>query len=110
MRRAGALLVPAEAVQDRFWDKVDVEGDCWLWQAATRSSDGIGVFGYEGKIVYAHRLAWVLVHGPLPAGFEVRRSCGHLLCVRPRHLLLVTSGKSKIGVESFAPPEMPWLM
>jgi hypothetical protein len=109
-QRALALVVPNERVQERFWEKVDMEGECWLWLAATRSTDGIGVFGYEGKIVYAHRLAWVIAKGALPAGFEVQRSCGNGLCVRPRHLVLVSSKKTKIVVESFADAPQDWLM
>jgi hypothetical protein len=87
------LRVPSDEVQDRFWAKVKFDEDCWLWIAATRASDGIGVFGLEGKIHYAHRVAFVIVHGDIPENFDVRRSCGNKLCVRPRHLVLYPNGE-----------------
>ncbi len=100
------LAVPSEEVQDRFWDKVDStsEDGCWAWQAAVRPADGVGVFGLDGKILYAHRLAYVVSRGLIPEGFEVRRSCGNRLCVRPRHLLLKRRGDA-VRPED-APPEV----
>jgi hypothetical protein len=109
VKKASALVAPPEEVQERFWSKVVMGDDCWLWQAAIRSSDGIGVFGYDGKILYAHRLAWVIAFGPLPSRAEVRRTCGNLLCVRPLHLLLIPKGKVKIDSGAF-PASENWLM
>jgi len=102
VKKATALVLPSELVEDRFWTKVNMEGDCWLWTGTQRASDGIGVFGYDGKIVYAHRFAYVVSLGPLPPRFEVRRSCMNTLCVRPSHLLLIPKGKkAKIDITYF---------
>lgn len=88
-RVADITVVPVEEICDRFWSKVRFQdGGCWVWTAATRVSDGIGVFGFEGKILYAHRAAFALTRGLIPEGMDVRRICLNPLCVRPTHLTL----------------------
>lgn len=87
-RSPEVTVVPVEEIWDRFWCKVRFMDGCWLWTAATRESDGIGVFGFEGKILYAHRAAFALTRGLIPAGMDVRRTCMNPLCVRPTHLTL----------------------
>lgn len=114
MKKPRRLPVPPEEVQSRFWAKVDTPEDgCWLWRAAARASDGIGVFGFKGRVFYAHRVAYVIVHGLIPRGMEVRRSCSNPLCVRPLHLALVsksnrTSIKMLPTLDCLA--EAEWLM
>lgn len=102
MKKPPALMAPSPEVAERFWAKVDMpEEGCWLWLAAVRSTDGIGVFGYDGRVLYAHRVAYVIAFGSIPEGKEVRRSCTVALCVRPKHLVLVDPGKRELSsVES----------
>ena len=73
---------------DRFWNKVDIRGsdDCWLWTASTRK--GYGQFHTtEGKKA-AHRVAWELIMGPIPAGRIIMHECDVRRCVNPAHLRL----------------------
>ncbi len=86
MDRYPPTVVPLEEVAQRFWSKVDTEGECWLWRAATRLTDGSGVFGFEKKILYAHRVSYLLTRGPIPDAMDIKRRCGEMLCVRPSHL------------------------
>ncbi len=75
---------------DRFWQKVAITsepGRCWLW-CNGRNSTGYGVFRWHGKVRLAHRLAWELAYGPIPAGMLVRHRCDNPLCCRPSHLEL----------------------
>ena len=74
----------------RFWAHVDKSGNCWLWTASTKS-DGYGAYHLAGVRGYAHRLAWELTHGPIPAGLYVCHHCDTPPCVNPAHLFLGTA-------------------
>lgn len=76
---------------DRFWVKVDVQGqdDCWPWTASTQPS-GYGQMRWAGKICLAHRLAWSLVNGPIPDGMQVNHRCHNKLCCNTAHMELLS--------------------
>lgn len=58
---------------------------CWRWNGAACSS-GYGSLTWRAKGWLAHRLAYTLVIGPIPAGYEVHHTCGNRLCINPAHL------------------------
>lgn len=79
---------------DRFWRQVRKTCDaaaCWSWLNG-RNGAGYGVIRWtDGRLHYAHRLAWELHHGrPAPAHLVVRHLCGNPLCCRPSHLAIGT--------------------
>ena len=79
----------------RFRAKVAVgEGDaCWLWTASC-TRRGYGQFGAgprsARRMLAAHRVAWVLSHGPIPADAHVLHRCDRPRCCNPAHLFLGT--------------------
>lgn len=92
-------------LEERFWRKVNKTETCWLWIGA-KGAEGYGSFGTEliakGKMrtERAHRVAWELLVGPIPAGMVVDHDnqqfgCGNPSCVNPDHLQLVSRGLNK---------------
>lgn len=78
-------------VEGKFWDRVDMSGECWLW-AGQVNAKGYGILYVAGKNVRAHRLSYELHIGPIPSGLVIDHLCYTPGCVRPDHLRAVTSG------------------
>lgn len=78
---------------ERFWEKVDKSGECWIWTACLH--EGYGWFSWQGKTVRAHRLAWQAAHGPVPAGHVVLHRCDNPACVRVEHMHLTTQAENR---------------
>lgn len=75
---------------DRFWPKVEKTSTCWLWTGATKANGYGHLTSAGGRHIDAHRMAWELTHGPIPAGVYVCHHCDTPRCVRPDHLYLGT--------------------
>lgn len=78
-----------ERIEDRFWKRVVIDGDCWLWQGG-KNEKGYGQVRWMGRNQQAHRLAYILAHGPIPAGMVVCHRCDRPGCINPAHLFLGT--------------------
>lgn len=94
------------ALEARFWRKVDRSAGpdgCWPWTRG-RTRGSYGRFSIRhGEQEYAHRVAWQLAHGPIPAGQQVLHSCdvrfragdvSYRLCCNERHLHLGTQAEN----------------
>lgn len=88
-RQASDLLSLLTSDGLRYWAKVRRGPSCWLWEGST-TPDGYGTISVGGRPVYTHRLAWAIVHGPIPVGQSVLHRCDTPGCVNPAHLFLGT--------------------
>jgi hypothetical protein len=73
----------------KFWRKVQKTEGCWLW-TKNRCKQGYGQVFWAGRQAKAHRVAYELTKGPVPAGLELDHLCRNRACVRPDHLDPVT--------------------
>jgi len=87
----------AETGATRFWSHVDRSGGpqaCWPWTGAMEKKTGYGRVKFRGKARMAHRVAYELAVGPIPAGLQVdhvrARGCRRRDCVNPAHLEAVS--------------------
>jgi len=74
---------------DRFWRKVTVTPECWIWRAHC-GPNGYGRFWTGTTMGYAHRWAYEFFVGPIPEGLELDHLCRNRACVNPSHLEPVT--------------------
>ena len=78
----------ARDLDTRFSSKVDRSGPHHLWLGSINQQRGTGQIKVDGRIVTAHRVAWELQRGPVPAGQRVRTCPAIANCVNVDHLSL----------------------
>jgi len=81
-------FIPTEAIQMRFWSKVQKTDSCWNWLGGA-DDRGYGVFKVNKKMWRASRLSWFFHHED-PKDLFVCHKCDVPWCVNPDHLFLGT--------------------
>ena len=102
------LLRPNTA--ERFWASVKVGNDEECWNFTKKWGRDRPQFFLMGHYVAPHRVAYVLEHGGIPAGYKIVPSCGNESCCNPDHLSAVKiEGRKDIGEisKSLAGPNHP---
>ena len=80
-----------QEMHDRWARKVSPSEDgCWLWQASLNSR-GYGLISAGGKLMLAHRYAYLAYTGELDNSLQIDHRCMNKACVNPDHLAQVTS-------------------
>lgn len=89
-----------QAVAQRFWLQVDRRDpeSCWPWKAGTKEN-GYGYYRLDGRRVYAHRVALLLVDVDV-YGKVVRHLCNNPPCCNPNHLAVGTHAENSADMVS----------
>ncbi len=88
-RERRARRNPPVPIIDSFFARVDATGDCWIW-TGHRQPEGYGHVRFEGRDQGAHRVAYRLLVGEIPDGYQLDHLCRVPACVNPDHLEPVT--------------------
>ncbi len=75
-----------KTTEERFWSKIQKDGDCWIWIGA--KSGPYGLFRYQGKEILAHVAARLILG--LEVNEDHHHTCPNKLCVNPAHTVPMT--------------------
>lgn len=82
---------------ERFWSKVDRDGDHWMWIGGGSAATGSFRDREAKRAISPRKWAWIDANGPLPRGHGLWPGCGVIQCVRPDHARLAT--RAEIAAE-----------
>ncbi len=86
---------PATLAERILANYVVDETGCWIWKGQLNNK-GYGLIWSRdaGQKIAAHRVAYELLVGPIPAGLELDHTCETPACVNPAHLEPVTHAEN----------------
>jgi len=95
---SGRALTPEDLKRldvEAFWDKTRRVGRCLVW-CGVRLKSGYGQVYIPGRRVptIAHRVAYVLTRGWIPASLCVCHTCDNPPCIEPLHLFLANHNEN----------------
>ena len=67
------------------------EDECWPFLGARVPAGGYGRVLFKGTLMAAHRAAYIIATGQVPAGLDVMHHCDNPPCCNPAHLEAVTT-------------------
>lgn len=69
-------------------------GECWPWQGNRKPSGYGRVYIGHSKYALAHRVAYELANGPIPADLTIDHLCRNRSCVNPAHMEAVSRAEN----------------
>lgn len=83
----GATDTELQLFIQRFWARLrsNPNTGCWEWQGA-KHNHGYGVLNVKRRVIYAHRVAYMVTFGDIPGGTELDHLCRNPACANPAHL------------------------
>lgn len=70
-----------QSLSARFWSKVKVDGNCWVWTGATDGHGYGNMTLHQGHTEKAHRVAWFMIHGEIPGRKNILHDCDNPPCI-----------------------------
>jgi hypothetical protein len=82
-----------QTLAQRFLCKVQKTSTCWWWKGA-KIGTGYGTILVGKRTELAHRAAYEMFVGPIPAKMQIDHICSNKACVNPEHLRLATHSQN----------------
>lgn len=82
------------AACQHFLSRCTSVGDCIIW-IGPLDTRGYGLYNTGGITIFAHRYAYMAVHGLIPNDLHIHHKCRNHKCVNPEHLEAKTNSEHR---------------
>lgn len=82
------VIDKSSIIKAKFIKNVDKNGPngCHIWNGSIIPISGYGRMKIDGRVIRAHRFAYILFKGPISEDKIIMHTCNNKLCVNPDHL------------------------